>query len=357
MINLLCPINNTTGYGITSTNTWKELRKLTEVCIFPIGGVQLETNLDHPAAQEDIDRSMEGKSKDAPCLKIWHMHDLFSRVGSGTYGAFPFFEVDKLKPIEISCLGHTDVVFTASDWSKQVLIDNGIAESKIKVVPLAVDHNTFNPEIYFNTTTTKNNKYIFINIGKWEVRKGHDVLVHAFNEAFNEDDNVELWMVNHNPFLQEAQIAQWRDLYTNSKLGSKIKHFDRFNTHNELAECISQADCGIFPARAEGWNNEIPEVMAMNKPIITTNYSAHTAYCNDKNSYLIDIDELEPAVDGIWFDGLGKWAKLGYKQIEQMIEHMRYVYKNDIRDNINGRDTAKALTWANTAKILNDNLK
>jgi glycosyltransferase involved in cell wall biosynthesis len=309
MINLLCPINNTTGYGITSTNTWKELRKLTEVCIFPIGGVQLETNIDHPAAQEDIDRSMEGKSKDAPCLKIWHMHDLFSRVGSGTYGAFPFFEVDKLKPIEIACLGHTDVVFTASDWSKQVLIDNGIAESKIRVVPLAVDHN-----------------------------------------------NVELWMVNHNPFLQEAQIAQWRDLYTNSKLGSKIKHFDRFNTHNELAECISQADCGIFPARAEGWNNEIPEVMAMNKPIITTNYSAHTAYCNDKNSYLIDIDELEPAVDGIWFDGLGKWAKLGYKQIEQMIEHMRYVYKNDIRDNINGRDTAKALTWANTAKIIRNEL-
>ena len=90
MINLLCPINNTTGYGITSTNTWKELRKLTEVCIFPIGGIQLETNLDHPAAQEDIDRSMEGKSKDAPCLKIWHMHDLFSQLGQALMGLSVF---------------------------------------------------------------------------------------------------------------------------------------------------------------------------------------------------------------------------------------------------------------------------
>ena len=356
MINLLLPINNSTGYGITSTNIWKEMRQLTDVCIFPIGGIQLETDVEYPLAQQDIDRTLEGNSKDAPCLKIWHMHDLFSRVGDGKYGVFPFFEIDKLKPIEIACLKHTDVIFTASEWSKKILIDNSVEESKIKVCPLAVNHTTFNPEIYFDAVHQKSDKYVFINIGKWEVRKGHDILVHAFNEAFSEDDNVELWMVNDNPFLQPEQIAQWRGLYTNSKLGNKIKHFDRLGTHNELAELISKTDCGIFPSRAEGWNNEIPEVMAMNKPVITTNYSAHTAYCNKNNSYLIDINELEPAVDGIWFDGLGKWAKLGYKQIEQMIEHMRHVYKNDIRTNNHGRETASALTWSNTAKIIKNEL-
>ena len=86
MINLLLPINNSTGYGITSTNIWKEMRQLTDVCVFPIGGIQLEYDVEHPLAQEDINRTLEGNSRDAPCLKIWHMHDLFSRVGNGRYG-------------------------------------------------------------------------------------------------------------------------------------------------------------------------------------------------------------------------------------------------------------------------------
>ena len=45
--------------------------------------------------------------------------------------------------------------------------------------------------------------------------------------------------------------------------------------------------------------------MALNKPIITTNYSAHTEYCTADNAYLINIDGLTPAEDGKFFDGSG----------------------------------------------------
>ena len=46
--------------------------------------------------QEDMNNTMSGDTSSDPCLKIWHMHDLFSRVGNGKYGVFPFFEIDKL---------------------------------------------------------------------------------------------------------------------------------------------------------------------------------------------------------------------------------------------------------------------
>ena len=354
MINFLAPINNATGYGITSTNIWKEIRKRTDVAMYSLGNISLENSNDQNILQNDMNNALSGNTKSAPCLKIWHMNDLFNRIGNGKYGVFPFFEIDKLKPIEVAGLKHADVVFTTCEWSKKIIANHGIDESKIKICPLAVDHSIFSP----STQPPKNNSstYKFINIGKWEVRKGHDILVHLFNEAFTKDDDVELWMINHNPFLQPAQIQQWQDTYMGSKLGNKIKCFDRLGTHAEVAALIHQADCGVYISRAEGWNNEIPETMAMNKPIIATNYSAHTAYCNKDNSFLVDVEELEPAVDGIWFDGFGKWAKLGVKQMEQIVEHMRYVYKNDIRSNKAGLDTAAALTWANTAKIIHKEL-
>ena len=51
------------------------------------------------------------------------------------------------------------------------------------------------------------------------------------------------------------------------------------------------------------------ETMALNKPVILTNYSAHTQYSTKDNSYLVDVDSTEAANDGIWFKGQGNWAK------------------------------------------------
>ena len=42
--------------------------------------------------------------------------------------------------------------------------------------------------------------------------------------------------------------------------------------------------------------------------------------------------------------------------MEQIIEHMKYVYTNNIRSNKAGVDTAAVLTWANTAKIIYNEL-
>jgi hypothetical protein len=63
-------------------------------------------------------------------------------------------------------------------------------------------------------------------------------------------------------------------------------------------------------------------------------------------------NDLEPAYDGIWFDGnKGNWAYIGEFQKEQIIEHMRYCYQNRPY-NKEGVLTGKNYTWANSAKEL-----
>jgi glycosyltransferase involved in cell wall biosynthesis len=352
-LNLNCPLG-LTGYGITSLNIYKELRPKLDITLFPIGGsVSLDSEDDKKSIVEDTNKIIN-YDPNSPYLKIWHQYDLATRIGKGKYGALTFFEIDRLKPLETHMINCTDTVFVASKWAKDILLNNGVT-TNIVISPLGVNDNIFN--IHAKSPMKKeNNSYVFINIGKWELRKGHDILLEAFNNAFTEADDVELWMVNHNPFLSQEDNEKWAKMYLNSKLGKKIRILPRLPNHSDLAGIISLSDCAVFPARAEGWNNEVMEVMAMNKPVILTNYSAHTEYATKDNSYLVDIDNLTEAQDDKFFDGYGKWADLGDRQIEQLVEHMRFVYNNNIKDNINGFNTAKQYTWTNTANIIYNDL-
>lgn len=347
-ININCPINST-GYGITSTNIVKAIHRAdVQTALFPIGG-NIEVN-----SQNDVDliKSLMLKINDfnynAPCLKIWHQHDLASKIGNGHYYTFPFFEIDKLTPREVHHLNYSDYIFVASEWARQVLINNQIIKP-IYVAPLGVDLEVFQLK---NKIRFAKENYIFFHIGKWEHRKSQDFLIHAFNKAFDVNDKVELWLLPHNPFLSENETNYWLNIVSQSPLKDKIKIYDRLPTQYHVAEFIDSCDCGVFLSRAEGWNNEIIESMALNKPIIATNYSAHTEYCNSKNSFLVNINETEPANDGKWFHGQGNWAKLDHNTLEQSIEYMRTVYTNNIDTNPEGLITAKKYSWDQTAQII-----
>ena len=95
-------------------------------------------------------------------------------------------------------------------------------------------------------------------------------------------------------------------------------------------------------------------MMSMNKPVIATNYSTHTEFCNRNNAYLIEIDSLEPAYDGKWFFGQGNWAHIGQNQKDQAVTHMRTVVRENIRTNEEGKKTGQALSWNNTIKHIQE---
>ncbi len=350
-ISLNCPINNM-GYGITSYNVWKALSKKLDITLFLIHDMYVEQQWDKESLLRDIYKQQEYNSESLqnPCLKIWHPSDLSIKpCNKGLYSTYSFFEVDKLAKEEISSYSISDIIFAPTSWAKDVLIDNGLDENKIKIAPSGVDRDVFTPDIKIDEADVDKDKYIFLNIGKWEIRKGHDLLVHIFNKAFSENDDVELWMLNSNAFLSEKENKHWEKMYKNSKLGDKIRIFPRLPTQEHIAKLIKLSNCGIYPARAEGWNNEALETMSMNKPIILTNYSGHTQYANNKNSYLVDVNTLEDAVDGKFFHGRGRWASLTTDAIDQCIEHMKYVYKNRITDNAEGVKTASQFSWNHTA--------
>jgi hypothetical protein len=288
---------------------------------------------------------------DAPCLNIWHQFRLSKTIGRGKYVAFPIFELDSFNPEELHHLTYPDHLVVCSEWAKNIIYKAGI-KTPTDVVELGVDTSVFHPV----RPEAPNRNFVFLNVGKWEVRKGHDILVEAFNQAFTPQDKVELWMMTTNRFLTEQEAGDWERLYLHSPMGraEKIMLIPWLKSQLDVVRVMQAADCGVFPARAEGWNLELLEMMACGKPVIATNYSAHTQFCNPENCSLIQIDNNEIAYDNKWFFGQGEWAELGPDQLEQLVHHMRTIASGGPGISKKGVETAKHLSWSRAADKLQE---
>lgn len=345
-VNFIAPFNQL-GYGVVGYNIWRELRKLYDLSVFPIGPITIDQQ-EIPNLINDINRLYSSKN---PSIKIYHEFALIDFPGSPRIG-FPIFELDdfplkKNGPIEINVknvLKQCDILCVASNWAKQVLLNHNILNSdSIKVVPLGVDRSIFYHE--------KSNKKVFLSIGKTEIRKSHDILIKCFNKAF--DREVELWIMWDNPFFTKEEKVEWEQYYKSFKCADRIKFIPRVNSHMEVANIMRQASVGVFPYKAEGWNLELLEMMSCGKVVIATNYSGPTEYINNKNSILLEPTGMIDAFDGKWFLGGGKWAKISE---DDLIEKMRLALEmsENIIYNTEGIETAKRLTWTNTIKKLNE---
>lgn len=354
-LNLTCPINRL-GYGIVGLNVLVELSQYMEVACWPISNIECDS-FHHELIKKCIDNQTNFDFY-APSLRIWHQFDMAQHIGRGPRYGFPIFETDRLTVVEQHHLQSLDGLFVTSQWAKDIVCKeiNFPKKDDIHVAPLGV-----NTQIFYPVHNADSHYTTFLNVGKWEYRKGHDILVEAFNKAFEPKDKVRLWMLCYNPFIGAEGNQEWNDLYKNSKMGHKIDILERVSSHQNVAKIMNEVDCGVFPSRAEGWNLELLEMMACGKQVIATNYSAHTEFADKDNCLLIDIDNNEEAYDGKWFFGNeyghGDWAGLSGCQIEQLIEHMRNVHKEKQKVNQAGLETAKKYSWKNTAKHIFWNLK
>jgi glycosyltransferase involved in cell wall biosynthesis len=349
-LNFICPINFT-SYGLTSVNILHELTKLGDtIALFPIGRPECYIKFEQSVRTSLV--NADSFDVDSVCIRLFHQFDLSMFVGHSIHIGFPIFELDTFTDKEKHHLNSCDSLFVCSQWAKDIIGKNCKSSTLLytDVVPLGVDTEVFTPKMSTRKPT------IFLNIGKWEVRKGHDILVELFNEAFSETDNVELWMMCHNPFISHEKDKEWEDKYKNSKLGHKIRIIPRVDSDSQVAHIMQQADCGVFPSRAEGWNLEVLEMMSCGKEVIVTDYSAHTQFCTKENSLLVPIIDTEPAYDGVWFFRQGNWGVLDKPARQSIIEYMQEVHTwkqtGKLTLNEQGIVTAQHFTWKNTAETI-----
>lgn len=345
-LNVSAPINSL-SYGIVARNLIHELSKLTTVCLNPIQLEETYTAEFLPL----VGNYWEQFDMYAPSLRIYHENLIMDHMGKGQRVAFPFFERNVFDRVTRFNIKNQDLVLTTSTWGKEIIEKHG--QNNVHIVPLGVE-DCFRPD---PNAFKRKDKIIFLNIGKYEVRKGHDVMAEYFCEAFENVPDVELWMMMDNPFVKQEEMGNVKLKYK-TYLGNKVSFINRLHIR-ELVRVINEADIGLFLSRAEGWNLPLLECMACGKDIVATNYSAHTAYLPDMDGvFKIEPNGEEIAADGKWFFGDFSWMSLTACK-EQIIEQLRAAYKRQKENRKLNEDVsryAKGFTWENTARNISTKL-
>jgi len=340
-----------TGYGITGANLLRALQaRGVPVAFFPLGGVDPSLT-DNPDLEQAL-RAQEQFPVHAPSVRLSQQFDLAMHAGRGPRLAFTIFETATFSARDLHHLRMQDALAVCSPWARDVCRANGLTDLPIHIVPLGVDTAVYHPKVV--PARRWPDETVFLQVGKLETRKGQRELLRAFEAAFSPSDPVRLVLACHNAFMRRDQFDALLGPFRTSPMARRITLVTtELPASADVAALMAAADCGVFPVRAEGWNLEAVEMMAMGKAIIASQATAHTAYMTQENTRLVIMGPPESAAAG---GMLGTWPSWTDAQHEQLVEHMRAVHRDRqsgaLGVNTGGLATAAAHSWDASADAL-----
>lgn len=330
MIYLGMPYGSNFGWGVLGKNVALAMAEMTDVRVIAPPGLDqriadefeayrfrkllLPTpagdrwKLDGPVIQAAIGRSLE------PFVPL---------VEPPYQVGFAVFEENILPKSVIEFARRTYVHLAAgSSYCAEVLREHGL--TNVSTVLHGVDSEFFRPRA--EPRTFLRDRFIVFSGGKFELRKGQDIVIRAYKVL--QDRHPDVMLVNswHNPWPQTRDTMRESKLiryfppkdddhvrWMNALLAANGIDVERVITigqrdHRLLPDLYHMTDLGLFPNRVEGGNNMVlMEYMACGKPVLASYNSGHKDIINRKNAILIENHQpMERRVNGervaVWND-------------------------------------------------------
>nr|WP_245227699.1 glycosyltransferase family 4 protein [Pedobacter petrophilus] len=174
-----------------------------------------------------------------------------------------------------------DVTLCNSSFTKKTLVDAGIDEGKITVIPLA-----FPKPIKKVRNRSKNEPVKFLYAGNQSLRKGIHLLYEAWKTCNFKTNEAELWLIGKMQLPEHLRM----DLPGKVVIKNTIPH-------EELLALYSEADIFVLPTLADGFGMVITESMSQGTPVITTENSAGPDIIkHDESGWIIPAGDLNALV-------------------------------------------------------------
>lgn len=255
-----------------------------------------------------------------PSFIFWYPNTYEDIIGISpkTIGYY-IFEYTKIPNDWIKQINKLDLICTASDWGKSVLINNGV-NIRVEVIRGGVNSSVYNTSI--RNIWNKETPFVFGNIGKFENRKNTELLVKTFIDTFGDNKDVKLLLSIDN---QHLPISPQQ--YLENKYG-KFKNIEYIHHIPDIKLFYKKIHCAVFPTNAEGIGLPITETMACGIPTIVSNNSGISEYANHDNAILLNNLSEIPVFDPVFFPRSGEFGEWSSPTKEELSEKMKYVVEN-----------------------------
>lgn len=209
-------------------------------------------------------------------------------------------------------------IIVASGFTKRTLVENGVDETKITVVPYGVDHNVF---VRRKSFERKAGSMRVIFVGSLNQRKGLSYLASALRELQDKNYNIE--------FIVSGRGIIDKDLVL--KYDLKNVSFRLNIPREELVQLYHSADLFVFPSLCEGFGHVILEAMSCGVPVLTTpNTSGPDIITGGEDGFIVPVRNVE--------------------QIVQRISELYHDPAKNIAMGVKAANTASQYTWENFRK-------
>lgn len=246
--------------------------------------------------------------------------------------AYTFFEFP-LGPHAAENAKKYNTVFAGSTWCLERMAEVGITNGKLLIQ--GVDQTIFYPQ-----PRKPDGTFSIFSGGKFEVRKGQDLVIAAFKEFKKRHKDAHLVCAWHNPWPQlipgmpmgANQLEYIESLFKAN--GIMTYHLFGSVSQERLAAAMASTDVGLFPNRCEGGTNLVlMEYASCGRKIVANAKTGH-ADVNEAITYEIPATTDE-----------NHWA---VQNVDDIVAALEWAYEN--RDN--SGLAAPAWTWGRAAETI-----
>jgi len=206
-----------------------------------------------------------------------------------------------------------DAVVTCSRFAKETMVEEGVEESKVHVVPYGVDLDLFHPA----PRAECGGPFRVAFAGLICLRKGVQYLLEAWDQLALPDS--ELVLQGH--LLDDAVgVVQY---YANRFPFTILAHSENMG---DVCRLYNSADVCVFPSVEDGFGMVVAEAMACNRPVVVTDRMGAA-------------ELVREGADGYVIPGA---------DVDALKERLAYLHgRRDSSIGAEGRSRLAQLTWAN----------
>jgi glycosyltransferase involved in cell wall biosynthesis len=218
-----------------------------------------------------------------------------------------------------------DEAWVPTDYVKQIFTRAGVTADRVVVIPNGVDTDVFRPGLEpLPLDTDRRVRLLFV--GGTIFRKGIDVLLEAYLDAFGPQDDVCLVIKEHGAETTYRGQTMSRELERLVKASDSppILYLRNDFDDTDLARLYSTCDVLVHPYRGEGFGLPILEAMACGLPTVVPRGGACLDFCTAETSLFVDASRREISEEEMGIETVGR-AWLLEPDVRQLQQHLRAV--------------------------------